>query len=157
MTLPSLETLRPFADESNKIEGMGPATLKETQALQDFLDGPIPSTEALEVYVGAVAPGHVLRDRAGLNVCVGNHVAPAGGPAVREELHRRLMDRSIWTPYKNHLWYENLHPFTDGNGRSGRALWLYEILERGLERRALALGFLHSFYYATLEEQDARG
>lgn len=154
--LPTFEDLRPFADESNKIEGMGPATFKEVAALRDFLDQPIPSSEALEAYVGEVAPGHVLRERVGLNVRVGNHIAPAGGPEIRERLHQRLMTRSNWTPYQNHLFYENLHPFTDGNGRSGRALWLYEMIERGNLARPMALGFLHSFYYQTLEEQDER-
>lgn len=153
---PSLESLRPFADESNKIEGMGPATLKELQALHDFLDGPMVTAQALEVYVGEIAPGHVLRTKPGLNVRVGSHIAPAGGPEIYDRLHDRLMNRAHWTPYQNHLWYENLHPFTDGNGRSGRALWLYEMIERGDLQRPFLLGFLHSFYYATLEAQDSR-
>jgi hypothetical protein len=152
---PSLETLRPFADESNKIEGMGPATIVEVEALHDFLDDPMVTAQALELYVGAVAPGHVLRKHVGLNVRVGSHIAPAGGPEIYDRLHDRLMNRRQWTPYQNHLWYENLHPFTDGNGRSGRALWLYEMLERGLGS-GLTIGFLHSFYYQTLEAQDSR-
>lgn len=156
MSLPSMEDLRPFADESNKIEGMGPAALKEMEALVYFLEGPMVTTQALELYVGAVAPGHVLRNRVGLNVRVGNHIAPPGHPEIEHRLHNRLMSRNRYTPYKNHLWYENLHPFTDGNGRSGRALWLYEMLEQDRWERVRQLGFLHSFYYSTLEEQDSR-
>ena len=37
------------------------------------------------------------------------------------------------------------HPFTDGNGRSGRALWLWQMNNHA------PFGFLHTFYYQTLE------
>ena len=35
----------------------------------------------------------------------------------------------------------------DGNGRSGRVLWLYNM--GGIER--VPLGFLHTFYYQALD------
>lgn len=49
--------------------------------------------------------------------------------------------------YRCHVVYETLHPFTDGNGRSGRAVWLRQM---GWIVRA-PLGFLHHFYYQTLQ------
>ena len=45
--------------------------------------------------------------------------------------------------------YEMLHPFMDGNGRSGRALWAWMMLRLGQD--PFALLFLHRFYYQTLE------
>ena len=49
--------------------------------------------------------------------------------------------------YVLHCRYESLHPFTDGNGRSGRALWLW--MMGGIEEAPL--GFLHTWYYQSLE------
>jgi hypothetical protein len=67
----------------------------------------------------------------------------------------------MWTVYKNPTDYPGLFvarrfeldkatpdvrfgPTTDGNGRSGRALWLWCMRGRA------PLGFLHQFYYQTL-------
>lgn len=46
-------------------------------------------------------------------------------------------------PWEVHIAYEMLHPFTDGNGRSGRMLWAWQM-------RNFPLDFLHTFYYQTL-------
>src|SRR5882757_8252486 len=113
--------LEAFADESNKIEGMDPASLKELNALAAFIAVPLVTTSALETYVAVVAPGHVLRRTKGLNVRVGNHIAPPGGPDIEKALKELLSNMGTGTPYHTHVAYEMLHPFTDGNGRSGRA------------------------------------
>ena len=49
--------------------------------------------------------------------------------------------------WQTHNDYENLHPFTDGNGRSGRMLWAWQMRN---DDDAMARGFLHTFYYQTL-------
>lgn len=64
-------------------------------------------------------------------------------------------------PYVVHHAYESLHAYTDGNGRSGRALWLWGMrrLYRGQTLkfdRVLRIGFLHCWYYQSLQFDRTR-
>jgi Fic/DOC family len=99
------------------------------------------------------APGHQLRDRPGLDVRVGDYIAPAGGVVIRDRLCSILNDACMEclgpTPWETHLRFEMLHPYTDGNGRTGRILWAWHMQRLG--RDPFRLGFLHAFYYQTLE------
>ena len=133
-----------FVRESNRIEGIHrDPTDAELQAHIDFLAGDI-SVEALERFVDVVQPGAELRRKRGMNVSVGNHIAPFGGPEIEPTL--RFLLAAPWSTWRRHVEYETLHPFMDGNGRSGRVLWLHDM--GGLD--LAPLGFLHHFYYQTL-------
>lgn len=139
-------TLEDFVVESNRIEGILRApTVDEVQAHERFINLIRPETEDIEAFVKVIAPGHRLRDLPGLNVRVGNHIAPAGGPEIRQALDTLMLKAfSLEDPWQVHIEYETLHPFTDGNGRSGRVLWLWQM-------QTAPIGFLHRFYYQTLE------
>jgi Fic family protein len=51
-------------------------------------------------------------------------------------------------PWVMHVEFEKLHPFMDGNGRTGRAIWVWHMLRCG--RKPFEISFLHRFYYQTL-------
>ena len=144
-----------FIGESNRIEGIHrEPTDAEIEEFGRFMDLDAVTIADMERFVSVYQPDAKLRDQPWLNVQVGRHVAPPGGPMIRTRLMIILGTgpRDPQTAYNAHLAYEKLHPFTDGNGRSGRMLWLWHM------RGHAPLGFLHTFYYQTLERfaSDAR-
>ena len=141
-------TLEDFVRESNRIEGINrDPTPAEIEAHTRFLSVPKLAVFEMERFVSVIQPCAVLRRVVGLNVRVGSHFPPPGGHGIEVRLTALLEDAapSSASPYATHLSYETLHPFTNGNGRSGRVLWLWMM---GGEA---PLGFLHTFYYQTLQ------
>ncbi len=144
------DQVRGFLMESNRIEGIVGAREAEVDAALEFLGLPQIAIDDLVQIVGVFQPDAKLRSRKGLNVRVGTHVAPSGGPQIVSELEDLLADAyDIPVPYQTHHRYETLHPFTDGNGRSGRMLWLWQMVR--LHCEIPPLGFLHTWYYQSLE------
>ncbi len=143
-----------FVRESNAIEGItrGPTT-EETMATLHFVELDKFTVADMVKLVQVYQPDALLRDKVGMDVKVGGHIAPKGGPAITALLTGIIEIAShhmnLQTPYKTHQDYEGLHPFTDGNGRSGRALWLWQ-MERF--HGGAPLGFLHHWYYSSLSE-----
>lgn len=144
-------SMKAFVSESNRIEGIFRSpTVAEVEATQAFVDLQEMRVEALCKLVAVYQPDAKLRVHEGMNVRVGKYKPPLGGPKIQRmltELLDAMSDDDVLDAYHGHVQYEQLHPFTDGNGRSGRALWLWAM--GGIEKAPL--GFLHHFYYQTLK------
>lgn len=141
-----------FVDESNRIEGIHrKPTLDEVQAHARFLVLQTVTVADMELFVSVVA-GKPLRRKPGMDVRVGRHVPPPGGPGIEATLKALLAVAHTRTDsaYEVHQQYEHLHPFMDGNGRSGRVLWAWQMLREGND--PFALPFLHRWYYQSLDE-----
>ena len=147
--------LEMFVRESNRIEGiLRDPTWDEINITAAFIFDTEPSIGALEAFVNVCAPGKSLRRYKGMDVRVGPHIAPPGGPNIPTTLNaiieRAVDGDNVW---RVHCDYETLHPFMDGNGRSGRVLWAWQMQHHG---NGFPLGFLHHFYYQTLQNSDGR-
>jgi len=75
-----------------------------------------------------------------ISVRVGNHFPPAAADVsglmfeLLEWWNRRSMELSpVLSSAILHYRFEHIHPFADGNGRTGRALALWELYRRGFD------------------------
>lgn len=160
--------LHDFVAESNRIEGIPDVDEVDVEAHTRLLACSTLRVEDLCEFVRAVTgervevgqvgrsvarsgAGAELRERPGMNVRVGAHFPPQGGPMIHADLAALLGDvlGGVLDPFQAHVRYETLHPFMDGNGRSGRALWAWQMRRDG--RDPFRLGFLHAFYYQALQ------
>lgn len=137
-----------FIRESNRIEGIiRDPKKKEVEEYKRFMSLQEVTLNDMIRFVAVYQPGAQLRDRKGLNVRVGNYFPPAGEVLIKvmlgDILHAAQRDVCPIDAYEAHHRYESLHPFTDGNGRSGRMLWMWMM-------RSAPLGFLHTWYYQSL-------
>jgi hypothetical protein len=138
-----------FVRESNRIESIHRApTREEVLATAAFCALKMLQVSDVVDLVAVYQPNARPRFAQGLDVMVGNHIPPRGGPHIQQALVELLaaINAGGMDAYQAHVAYETLHPFTDGNGRSGRAVWLWCM--GGMHKAPL--GFLHHFYYQAL-------
>lgn len=137
-----------FIRESNKIEGINrDPTNAEIDEYNRFMELEEITVQDMVRFVSVYQPNAELRDRQGLNVQVGGYYPPLGDISIKTRLEDILKDATWQSPYDIHVRYEKLHPFTDGNGRSGRMLWMWMM-------KKAPLGFLHTWYYQTLQARQ---
>jgi hypothetical protein len=142
--------LTAFLKESLAIEGIHRApSPDEVDETRRFVLLAQPSLEDVNRLQHVYTPDHPLRDRPWMNVSVGNYVAPKGGPEIIAKLSDILLIKDPWTA---HVEFELLHPYLDGNGRTGRAIWANKMIQEG--KPPYVRTFLHSFYYQTLNAAE---
>lgn len=151
MKEPSKATLSLFIQSSH------PSLTKPQQTKLLPLYQSLVRRDALEVkdlvtFVKAVEPKAVLRNESGLEVERGGQFAPPGGPDVERSLDLLLSTLGKATSiFRVHLTYLWLHPFTEANGRSARAIWLWHRAHNG----GLKVENFHlDFYYESLRMND---
>lgn len=137
--------MRQYIHQSNLLEGIDSEeadnrSLNAWERLSEFMaHNSVPTQEAIlslhERIVSSQAnardvwPG-AYRSRSHVNVQVGGYTAPEW------HLVDNLMTEwlRLWptrTPKENHIAFEKIHPFIDGNGRTGRMLmWVQQVKQR---------------------------
>lgn len=149
-----------FIRESNKIEGiLRDPTKEEIKEMRRFVGLETVGVTDLIRFVCVYQPDAKLRTLPGMDVRVGSHIAPLGSFYIKEYLERILEDCTSGRvgPYYTHCRYETLHPFTDCNGRSGRALWAWQMSRQAAGWHTRRIGFLHAFYYQALANSRYEG
>lgn len=111
------------------------------------------TVEDVVTFVNISQAGAKLRSSVGLDMVVSNHNPPSGGPGIVSELADIMLEvTEAVNPYDIHMEYESLHPFTDCNGRSGRFIWLWQMVTQ--HNWTMEIDFLHQFYYQTLNKYN---
>lgn len=67
-----------------------------------------------------------------VNVTVGGRLAPDQS-LVPELMQGWLADVPFMTPLTGHIRFESIHPFRDGNGRTGRMIYWFICKKRGIK------------------------
>jgi hypothetical protein len=144
-----------FLRESLAIEDINrDPTPAEIEATKLFISLPAPTIAHIRTLVGVFEPDAQLREFPGMDVRVGTYYPPRGGEHIPHDLRDILNDMPLQIddsagPFNIHHRYEQLHPFTDCNGRSGRIIWAWMMNRQGLGSR-LPYGFLRHWYYQSL-------
>jgi Fic family protein len=147
--------LNAFAKESNIIEGINDkvADAVHFSALESFLQLKKIIPSSLETFVKKIEPKAFLRTLDSHVCYIGGRAAPKPSESLSQlKLLLRLINANEIHPAIAHNEYEFLHPFIDGNGRSGRALWLWQMVK--FHKFSFKYPFLQMYYYQSLDRHS---
>lgn len=140
-----------FVRDSNIIEGIErDPTKAEIKEMERFVERTSISFDDVIKFVSVYEPTAKIRSKKGMDVSVGNYTPPPGDAGMGYGLLSILDDiePTKASAFDIHNRYESLHPFTDCNGRSGRAIWLWQMTK--FYGHIPKLSFLLSYYYQSL-------
>ena len=146
-----------LARQSREIEGITYGVEDAGDRLRKFVFGELtPGSVRNFCFAEANA---TLRDRPGADVMIGGRLCPPGGLGIQAKFITLIKEAakpnaSLWGTHASFLW---LHPFTDGNGRTARAIFLWQALRRSpvYARRLDAIPLLQVLYYESLSWYDS--
>jgi hypothetical protein len=127
-----------FVRASNRLAGINrEPTAAEISAHRGLFAVESLRVENLELFIHHIAPGAKLRDNAECSPEMWN-TDEAEVEAVRNDLATILAAARANSAAADrlHRIYRLLHPFTDANGRSARALWMWQQMRFGSEGMA---------------------
>lgn len=142
--------LMEFAKESNRIEGI--TSQRENDRMLEKLYKFLKLEKLTVENVCEFNEWGMLRDKEGMDVMVGSHIPSKGGMLIGFKFSTQMAAANDpgCCPYLLHCSFEKIHPFMDGNGRTGRAIWLWQMVNH--HDYDLSLGFLHKWYYQSLND-----
>jgi hypothetical protein len=157
----TLSDLYNFVEESYAIENvylsdeqMDPHVAAHDNFLKNFGRSD-PNTLELEDVLDLqelIQPGAPLRLRPDQNVMIGGRVCEPGSPFMKAHLENILYRASHRDPpFSVHHAFEQIHPFMDGNGRIGRAIWAWQMVRQYYDFRHK---FLQMWYYQSLADKQ---
>lgn len=85
------------------------------------------------------------RDMAKTNVYIGGKAAPMWH-MIEPLMSNWLLDYETMSPLKAHIMFEHIHPFADGNGRTGRMLMWWQEIRSGHEPTLIKFSERDKYY-----------
>lgn len=143
--------LNPFIIESNNIENEGTFIEKELPIYEWWIANACNEENLKEFHKRLCnARNQLAKSERGvyrkIPVYVGAKEMMNPG-SIRRAMTQFFGDLHQMKPFDAHRLYENIHPFVDLNGRTGRAIWLHQMSQKPYDFEP---HFLHIWYYQSL-------
>ena len=141
--------------ESNAIEGIYTSdALEDSLKAWEFMTDCdfIPNVDTIEFVHWLITYRQLPSGERG-TLRYGREVSIAGRPGmssfiVRDALQQWIRDLDVMSPKEAHIRFEKIHPFIDGNGRTGRMIyyWQLTLLDMLTKSRVIRSSNKESYY-----------